>query len=354
MEKGNFTPTEAKVLVELMEHQRESDRSIAGRLKMAPSNFAVVKKRLISKGALEERITMNVSRLPEARCAAFVWVEYNRPVRERYEAAFAAKVRPELPMSQTFGGKDWSVNVNYFRSFEEGEGARLRFSEMMQSVVKPYVANYTWKFVPLSHLTIYSFPSRLTKYAFTHQFEKISDLEKAELVEHTSEDGPVAKLNETEKKVLIALRKYPEMRKSEIAEKVGIQQSSLSEVANRLERKGVIAAVRMPDPRRLPDRDIATFTWIDLSQPIPNEDYQRIIREIINQTPQLYRIYLSRTFILIVAMFHSLDKAESSNLFLLELFGSNLKSLSFKIVPTQHLQMIHHPLFLEKLLGVSL
>lgn len=349
----DFTPTEAKVLVELMAHQHDSDWSIAERLGMAPSNFAVVKKRLVSKGVLEERITLNISRIAEAHVAAFIWLDYNQPIREKYEAVFAAKVRPHFPISQTIGGRDWALNIDYFRSFEEGESARLKFAEVLQGAVKPYVASYTWRSIPLSHLSAYSFPSRLTRYAFTHEVEKITDLGSANAVAHTSPGAP-AKLNETEKKVLLALRKYPGMKKSEIARKVGIRQSSLSEVTKRLEVKGVIAASRMPDPRKLPHRDIAAFTWMDLAQPMPKEEYEARVLEVINSTPQLYRIYFSRTFILMASMFHSLDKAENSNISMMEVFGGNLKTLNFKIVPCEHLQMVHHPQFLEKLFGVSL
>ncbi len=279
--------------------------------------------------------------------------EYNRPIRHRYEGVFAAKLRPQFPISETMGGKDWVLNIHYFRSFEEAETARLKFSELLEGAIKPQVARYTWRSVPLSHLSAYSFPGRLTRYAFTHELEAVTSLKKAGIVEHASSERQ-AKLNETEKKVLLALRKYPGMKRSEIARKVGIRQSSLSEVSKRLGQKEVIAATRMPDPRKLPGRDIAAFTWIDLAQPMPKEEYDECIMEMINSTPQLYSIYFSRTFILMISMFHSLDKAENSNVSTMERFGGNLKTLNFKIVPCEHLQMIHHPQFLEKLLGVSL
>ena len=175
----------------------------------------------------------------------------------------------------------------------------------------------------------------------------------ADVIEQAGSAGPQARLSETEKRALIALRKFPHLKKGQIAEKLGIKQGSLSEIAGRLQTKGVIAAGRMPDLRKLPGREMAAFVWVDFSQPLAKEEYEETVLSLVNSTPQLYKMYMSRTFILMISVFHSLDKAESSNLAVLERFGGNLKSLSMKVVPTRHLQVSHSPLFLEGLFRPS-
>ena len=150
----DFTPTESKVLMELMARQREPDREIAARLGMAPSNFAVVKKRLIAKGVLKDFVTLSIGRVPEAKVAAFIWIEYNRPIRERDLSAVEKKALAQLPISHSFCGKDWMLFITYFGSFEDAESTRLGFSEFLQGTMGSRIATYTWRFVPLSHLRI--------------------------------------------------------------------------------------------------------------------------------------------------------------------------------------------------------
>lgn len=343
-----FTQTEAKVLMGLMSHQHEPDRTIAEMLGMAPSNFAVVKRRLAERGVLVERPFLDMARVPDAKIAAFAWIEYNQPVGRRAGGRVGG-AGSGFPTAQAYAGRDWTLDIGYFHTFEEAEGARLRLSEAIQGKAKKYVSNHLWKLVPLSHLSIYTFPGRLTRYVFTHKNESMHGLSNADVVEQVGAGGIQPRLNETEKRVLIALRKFPGTKRGKIAEMLGIRQGTLSEVAGRLGAKGIIAANRMPDLCRLPGREMAAFAWAEFSQPLSKEEYGEVVLEIINSTPQLYKIYMSRTFLLMISVFHSLDKAEGSNLAMLERFGGNLKSLSLKVVPTRHMQALHSHLFLEQL-----
>jgi len=205
--------------------------------------------------------------------------------------------------------------------------------------------------VPISHLITCNFKSRFIAQALGQ--EKLLDNRAlfAECEQPVSTDQ-IPRLNETEKRVLIALRKHPEMKKSEIAKKVGIQQSSLSEVFKTLQKKGVINYVRTLDPRKLPGSDVATFTWVEMKQPIM-EDEQKTIENVVMKVPQVYRMSYTRTFVLIESFFSSLDKAESSHITLLEALGDNIKAFNFKIVPCSHLTTLYHPFFLEQIFGTS-
>ncbi len=349
----NLTPTEAKVLVELIAHQNDSDKSIAEGLGMAPSNFAVAKRRLAEKGILNEQIRINVHKVREAQVAGFVWLEYNRPIRAKFKAELD-KIRSNFAVAYTFGGPDWSLNVDYFKTFDDAEDVRLRLAEYLQRKLSNYLSGYIWKVVPMSHLTSCTFQSRLLEYSITHKARE-PDLNRPGSGDCCTMPQPketMPTLNATEKRALVAMRRFPHLKKGEIAAKVGIQQSSLSEVFRQLQKKGVINYVRSVDPARVPGREMATFAWIDLKQPMPASQEKEIIGKLAEATPQLYKLHYTRTFVLANSFFKSLDKVETSRLSMLELFGDNVKSFNFKVVPCAHLTLDHTPYFMEYIYGV--
>ena len=348
--EDKLTPTEAKVLFELVSRQRDTDKSIAERLGMAPSNFAVIKKRLQERGVLLEEVRVNMHRVKDANITSLVWIEYNQPIREELKAEFE-KTRRLFPIAYTYASSDWSLNVDYFRSFEEAENARLALAEILQQKASPYIANYMWKILPVAHLTTCNFESRLIQYSISHQVKPVSLIGGGGECEMSGEEA--VELSQTEKKTLIALRKYPGEKRSVIAKRVGIQQSSLSEVFRQLQNKGVINYTRVANPARLPGRDIATFAWIDLRQPMLGETMTERIQEIADRVPQVYKFHYTRTFLFMMGFYHSLDKAENSHLLLLEMFGDNVKTFNFKIVPSKQLVDIRTAYFLEKLFGIT-
>ena len=350
---GKLTSTEISALVELLRHQNESDKSIAERLGMAPSNFAVVKKRLVEKGVLSEQIRINMHRVSDARVASLVWIEYNRPIRSLLKKEIDW-VRSHMPVAYTYGSQDWSLNIDYFKSFEDAENMRLKLAEHMQQKLAPYVSNHMWKILPMAHLVTCTFKSRLAEYALTHKLAKPehSTMASGGVCQRAETPENMPSLNLTEKKVLVAMRRFPTLKKSEVAKKVGIQQSSMSEVFRQLQRKGVINYTRTINPTRLPGRDIATFSWIELNRPMIGDETQNLINEIVETTPQLFKLHHTRTFIFINSFFYSLEKAESSHIRLLERFGNNIKSFNFKIIPCAHLTLDYAPYFLEHLFDV--
>lgn len=355
METGKLTSTETKALIELLKHQNESDKSIAERLGMAPSNFAVVKRRLTEKGVLIEQIRVNMHRVRDAKVAALVWIEYNRPIRP--ESEFKEEIgwiRSHMPVAYTYGSPDWSLNMDYFKSFEDAEDMRLKLAEYMQKTLTPYVSNHMWKILPMSHLITCTFKGRLAEYALTHQVAKVDmgSPTTGGACEFSEAPESVPSLNATEKKVLVAMRRFPNLKKSEIAEKVGIQQSSLSEVFRQLQRKGIVNYVRTIDPTKLPGREVATFAWVELKQPLLGEEMHNLIETLVQMTPQVFKLHHTRMFIFMNSFFHSLDKAENSHIRLLELFGDNIKNFTFKIVPCAHLTIENTPYFLEHVFDV--
>jgi len=353
MPEADFTPMESKVLLELMAHQRESDRSIAERLGMAPSNFAVVKKRLINKGVLLEQIRLNMHTLKEAKVAGFVWLEYNRPIRGKFKEELD-RIRSNFPVAYTYGGQDWSLNVDYFRSFEDAEDVRLQLAEYLQKKLAPYLSNYMWKIVPMSHLMTYTFKNRFVAYSLLEKAVKadIGTAASGDTYDVPLPPEKIPPLNNTERKILVAMRRYPDLSKGEIAKKVGITQSSLSEPFRQLHQKGIITYVRAVDPTKLPGNEVAAFAWIDLKQPMLGEQEKKTIDAIIEMSPQLFKLHHTRTFLFMNTYFKSLDKAENLHIQLLELFGSNIKGFNFKIVPSNSLTVEYTPYFLEHLFGV--
>jgi len=351
MREKALTSIESKALLELIGNQAESDKSIATRLGMAPSNFAVVKRRLQEKGVLLEHIRVNPHRIPEIRVAAFVWIEYNKPIRKLYEKELFG-IRSAYPHAYTHGSPDWSLNVSYYGSFESAENARLGMAEKLftSDVFQPLMSSHTWKSLPISHITICDFKTRFIAQAIGQEERGGKSLLGG--CQFPVPPEQVARLNDTERRVLIALRKYPELKKSEIAAKVGIQQSSLSEVFKALQRKGAISFVRTIDPRMVPGSEIATFTWIEMKRPIVG-DMHETVEDVVKAVPQMYRIHYTRTFMLIESFFNSLDKAEGANVMLLDLLGDNVKTLNFKIVPCAHLTTTYHPYVLEHLFGMT-
>ncbi len=343
-----LTATEAKALLELVSSQKDSDKAIATRLGMAPSNFAVVKRRLQDKGVLLEHIRMNPHRIPDIKVAAFVWIEYNKPIRKAF-AANLTKIRETYPHAYTHGSLDWSLNVSYYSSFEASESARLRMAEKLftSEVFRPLISSHVWKTVPIAHLARCDFMGRFVAQAVGHEKHFDHKVLFANC-QYPVAPEQVARLNDTEKRVLIALRKHPQLKKSEIAAKVGIQQSTLSEIFKTLQRKGVISHVRTIDPKMLPGSEIATITWVEMKRPIV-EDMEESVGQLAMKIPQLYRIYYTRTFMLVESLFSSLDKAESAHLALLGILGDNVKALNFKIVPCAHLSTEYHSYFLEQL-----
>jgi DNA-binding MarR family transcriptional regulator len=349
MEKDNFTPVERKVLVALMAHQHEPDRAIAESLGMAPSNFVVVKKRLKSKGVLLEQIRVDMHALREAKVAGFVWLEYNRSIRGQFREELD-RIRSNFPVAYTYGGSDWSLNVDYFRTFEDAEDVRLKLAEYLQRKLASYLSNYMWKIVPLSHLTTQTFKRRLVENSLLRKeggAAATGDVRSAPLL-----PDKIPALNSTEKKILVALRRFPNLSKGEIAEKVGITRSSLSEPLKRLHKKGVISYGRTVDPAKLPGCEVAAFAWIDLRQPMLGSQEEKAVGAIIKMAPLLFKLHHTKTFVLVNAFCKSFDGAESLRNGLMELFGSNIKVLDFKIVPRASLTMEYTPYFLEHLFGV--
>jgi DNA-binding Lrp family transcriptional regulator len=338
--------------LELVRHQAESDKAVAEKLGMAPSNFAVVKRRLVEKGMLLEHIRVNMHKVRDCHVAALVWLEYNRPVRDQFRDELEG-IRSNFPVAYTYGSSDWELNVDYFKSFEDAEDVRLKLAEYLQKKLSNYLSNYMWKIVPMSHLTTCTFKSRLVEYALTHQISKLDPLSGAGgACEFPEAAERLPALNTTEKRVLVALRRYPNFKKSEIAEKVGMQQSSLSEVFRQLRRKGIISHIRTIAPDKLPGRNIATFAWLELKRPLIGEKGQELVRNLVETTPQAFKLHYTKTFIFMNSFFNSLDKAENSHLKLLELFGDNIKTFNFKIVPCSHLNIAYAPYFLENLFDV--
>jgi DNA-binding Lrp family transcriptional regulator len=320
---------------------------------MAPSNFAVIKRRLIEKGILQEEIRVNPHMLPGAKIAAFVWIDFNQPVRASLREELGA-ARQSFPTSVTYAAPDWSLNIDYFKSFEDAENARLRLAEILRSKAKGYVSEYMWKMVPLSHLSICHMKRRFIEYSMSGRVLHVdsggaSDAWEAEY----PLDEPPAKLNETERKAVIAFRKYPNMSKSEIAKKIGIQQSSLSEVFASLRRKGVVSYVRTFDPSKLPGKTAASFALMEFKQPLIGSEVTRVISEVLNKTPQLTRVNYTQMFLLSVGFFSSLDSVENAHLTMLRTLGDNVRSFNFKIVPCSHLETVYSPYFLEQILGAS-
>jgi len=350
----SLTRSEWKVLRELITHQRDSDKKIAESLGMAPSNFAVIKKRLIDKGVLQEVARVNMHRIPEAKVAAFVWIEYNQPVRDSLKEEFEI-TRSSFPIAATYAASDWSLNIDYFKSFEDAENARLTLAEILRQKAKPYIANYMWHMVPMSHLVTCHLKSRFITYSMTGHstYFDITNTEEGDDCEFPCDEA-LPKLSDTEKKTLIAFRKYPNLKKSEIAKKVGIQQSSLSEVFKGLQRKGVINYIRTFDPAKLSGSEVATFAWMDLKQPILGDEITKTINDFLNKTPQITRLSYTRTFMLAIGYFPSLDVAENAHMRMLETFGENIKVFNFKIVPCKHVNVIYTPYVLEHLFSMKI
>jgi DNA-binding MarR family transcriptional regulator len=354
METHPLTKREWRVLLELVGRQRDSDKTAAEKLGMAPSNFAVIKKRLAEKRILLEEVRVNPHVIAESRVASFIWIDYNQPVRESLKDEFEI-TRPSFPIAATYAAPDWSMNLDYFKSFEDAENARLRLAEILRNKARQYVSDYAWKMLPLSHLVTCHMKRRFIEYCMTGKAQPVDPARiGSECDCEYPPSEPPPRLNATEKKALIALRKYPQMKKSEIAEKIGVQQSSLSEVFKSLRRKGVINYVRTLDPSRIPGREVATFALIDLKQPLLGNEVQKAVAEMLNRTPQLTRISYTRTFILSIGFFSSLDSAEEAHLTMLKALGDNIKAFSFKIVPCSHLKTIYSPYFLEQMFGISL
>ncbi|MDD5318042.1 MAG: hypothetical protein PHF51_04930 [Candidatus ainarchaeum sp.] len=348
-----LTKREWKVLLELVGHQLDSDKAAAGKLGMAPSNFAVIKKRLVEKGILIEEIRVNPHALPGVKIASFVWIDYNQPVRDSLRDDFEAAWK-NFPISVTYASQDWSLNLDYFKSFEDAENARLKLAEVLRNKAKGYVSDYIWKMVPLSHLSICYMKRRFIEHCMTGRASYVdsSGSGSAWECEHPL-DGPPARLNDTERRAVIAFRKYPGMRKSGIAEKIGIQQSSLSEVFASLRRKGVVSYVRTFDPARLPGMGAASFALVEFKQPLLGDEVTRVMAELLNKTPQIVRINYTPTFMLSTGYFGDLDAVENAHLAMLRTLGDNIKLFNFKIVPCGHLETIHTPYFLEHVLDAK-
>lgn len=348
--KRLMTPTEERVLIDLIKYQDKPDKEIAEMRGMAASNFAVVKRHLEEKSILRDMISINMQKIKEAKVMAFVWLAYKSPVREKYREELD-RIRMNFPVACTYGSKDWSINLDYFRSFEEAENARLKLCSLLNEKLEPYLSEYIWKVVPLSHLIKGNLESRLIEYTISHKSHKVACTEEQGECSFAVPRAALKNLTSTEKKVLIGLRRYPGMKKSEIAKRVGLQQSSFSEIFRNLHKRGVIASVRQTDPSRLPGREMSTFTWIEFNQPLTTKEQKEALDSLLDSIPQVYRIYATRTFIFMITFNHSLEKSEDIHLMLLDKFGDNLAKFNFKVVPTNHLTITYTPYFIEKAFG---
>ena len=346
--KKLMTPTEAKVLIDLIRHQNQPDKKIAEAHGMAASNFAVVKRHLEEKGVLQNIISINMTKIKEVQVVAFVWLKYNAPIRPEYKEELDT-IRRNFPVACTFGSQDWSLNVDYFGSFEEAENARLALNAYLNKNMSKYLSEYVWKMMPISHLVSGVLETRLMDYTINHKIKSTVCSLGSKECGLPAKRSEMKNLTQTEKKVLVGLRRNPGMKKSQIAKKLGLQQSSFSEVYRGLCRKGIIDGIRIVDPRKLPRRKIATFAWMEFKQPMSEKKQKQLLAELLNLTPQAYRLYATRTFILLVSFNYSLEKAEETNLMMLEKFGDNLSRFNFKIVPTNSLTIDYTSYHIEKL-----
>jgi len=350
---NSLTRREWGVLLELLGKQGESDKTAAAALGMAPSNFAVIKKRLADRGMLQEEVRVNMHRVPEAKIAAFVWIDYNQLVKADLRKAFE-DARPTFPTAVSYAAPDWSLDIDYFSSFEDAENARLRLAQLLRGKANKYVSDSLWKMVPLSHLATCHMMKRFVEHCMGR---------KPEYVDISGSDGqracelpsaaPPARLTDTEKRTLVAFRTFPSANKSAIAKKIGVQQSSLSEIVKSLRAKGVISYVRTVDPSTLPGIEVATFALADLRQPLLGDELGRSVSDLVNKLPQLLRVSYTPTFFLAVGYFDSLDSAENAHLTMLKAFGDNLKFFTFKVVPCSHLRAELTPYSLEHMFAAK-
>ena len=341
-----LTELELRVLTSLLAAGRNSEKELSDRLGMAPSNFSAVKKRLVERGVLLEEMRVNIHNIEEAQLTGFVWIEYNQPIRDRYEHLFRL-YRARLPVAMTLGSKDWSLNFDYFRTLEEAEAGRLDLAEKLRDQgLAPFLSVFTWKNVPMPLHTLRRAEARLVRYFAKGETGGEVSLER---------DGDAKpEITLSERKVLVALRRFPGSRLSDMAKRAGMAQSTMSECLRSLREKNVISNMWSLDPRRLPGVNNAVMAWVELAQPLIGKACDELAEKWISETPQLWRLHYSPLFFCSVEFFESLDRAEEHRLRLLELFGERLGVLRYKVVPIQHLQLEYTPYFLERLFGINL
>lgn len=244
--KGSLSKNEKRVLHGLVRYTYLNDRELSDRLGMKHSTVTTIKHRLARNGCYTKK---RIPFLQNLGCEMLgvTYADFNPAVsaEARIEKAREKiEIYDELfySVGETNNGFSLSFSKNYTNIEKIGDIRTQLFAELgllegnfPTQVVFPFETSEIIRFLDYSRLLAKDFG-----------IEEEGKEDRREFVK-----GDPVTLSKREKIVFYALVKYPESRDGTIGHKTGLSRHTISNIRRRLEEKGLVRTIAIPDLNKL-------------------------------------------------------------------------------------------------------
>jgi DNA-binding MarR family transcriptional regulator len=337
-----LTKSQQKVLNVIRKHPLLSGNKLAKKAGMNPSNLSTVKRQLMRKGILNQEIILSLHAFPEMKIMSFAWVEYRTPVikgRVMEELKKLIVDYPRILVVHSYNDSLYALML--FPDYAEAEGCRLEF----QTRLSEHVKEFFWKNMPLEDFGYEIGGGKPTRYLLT------SKIPLFPLPPPLLGKPGESRLKGMEKKVLMALVRYPTLSNKEISEKLGILPSNFARAKKHLESGGVLLSLDSVNVQKVTGSTAVVCLCLE-----HKAGESSIVSQEINKLRKKYQqpsMYLtSKGFRFGLIYFKSFEMAEDYRLDLEESLDSHIKEFHWKCMPIEHLKSANlQPMLLDYVLN---
>lgn len=276
---AKLTDKEKIVLYGLVKYPELNDIELAQKIKIKRPTITAIRNRL------EKQRIYTTKKIPDISCLGceiinITHTEYNpvTPYKTRKTSAENPNTFLEI---QTDNQKlTISCEKNYTQTISKIE-EDIRFNDKHGYANKKQITN-----------TI--FPIKLSTLLMNFEFgplirKTLSIEEKKEGKTHGHEGIKPTRLNETEKTILYALVKYPELREKEIAEKTDYTRQTVNNIHRKLKKEKLVKTIRVPNIKKL-GLELIVFTNVFMKPVAKIETRFKAADTVIEEGSQVFII----------------------------------------------------------------
>lgn len=244
-----LSKNERKVLCGILAKPSATDRELADYLSMSQSTFTTIRQRLHGRGYYRLAAVPLMQNLG-CEMLALIYTDFNPmvPLEERVQkTSKVVEASPEIFFSagELQKGFSLSFSKNYTELGKINDARTMVFGGM-QLIEKEYPKEMLF---PFGLSTIYRFLNFAPLVA-SHFGIKLPGIASADLPAEFRPSVPVV-LSENEKRVYHAIVKNPEASFKELSAALGVSGKTLSLVKTKLESRGLLKTMAIPDLKKL-------------------------------------------------------------------------------------------------------
>jgi DNA-binding MarR family transcriptional regulator len=244
--KGQLSTNEKKVLHGLVCYRDLKDRELSDILDMKHSTVTTIKHRLAKEGYFSRKRIPHLQNLG-CEMLGVTYAEFNPAVSAEARVERAREkieIYDELfySVGETNYGFSLSFSSNYTNIEKIGDIRTQLFAEL--GLLE---ASFPTQVVfPLETAEVVRF------FDYSRLLAKDFDLDQDETPRETSfVKGDPIDLRQREKEVFYALVNYPDAKDGAISRKMGLSKHTISNIRRRLESRGLISTITVPDLKKL-------------------------------------------------------------------------------------------------------